>query len=128
MVCLSRPYPFKFFRGCLTQNLHSPLCNTLSQMIHSPEWDIVIYEKSSFHELCTSCFISQRAAGFKILMSFTFYMKFNHNQLGVYFNSASFTVSFVCSCLNPFLKFFVKQSFTSKLLMIAFKLSHRRFC
>ena len=60
-------------------------------------------------------------------LSFTFYMKFNHTQPGVYFNSASFTVSLVCSCLNPFLKFFVKQSFTSKLLMIAFKLCHHRY-
>ena len=32
MVCLSRPYPFKFFKGCLRQNLLSPLLNTLSHI------------------------------------------------------------------------------------------------
>ena len=32
MVGLSRPYPFKFFKGCLRQNLLSPFLNTLSQM------------------------------------------------------------------------------------------------
>ena len=32
MVCLSRPYPFKFFKGCLPQILLGPLLNTLSQM------------------------------------------------------------------------------------------------
>ena len=32
MVCLSRPYPFKFFKGCLPQNLLSPLLNTLSHI------------------------------------------------------------------------------------------------
>ena len=33
MVCLCRPYPFKFFKGCPPQNLLSPLLNTLSQII-----------------------------------------------------------------------------------------------
>ena len=38
MVCLyvpysSRPYSFKFFKGCLPQNLLSPLLNTLSHII-----------------------------------------------------------------------------------------------
>ena len=32
MVCLSRPYPFKFFKGCLPQILLGPLLNTLSQI------------------------------------------------------------------------------------------------
>ena len=32
MVCLSRPYPFKFFKICLPKNLLSPLLNTLSHM------------------------------------------------------------------------------------------------
>ena len=32
MVCLSRPYPFKYFKGCLPQNLLSPLLNTLARM------------------------------------------------------------------------------------------------
>ena len=32
MVCLGRPYPFKSFKGCLPQNLLSPLSNTLSHM------------------------------------------------------------------------------------------------
>ena len=30
--CLSRPYPFKFFKGCLPQILLGPLLNTLSQI------------------------------------------------------------------------------------------------
>ena len=33
MVCLSRPYPFKFFRGCFTQILHGQFLNTLSQLV-----------------------------------------------------------------------------------------------
>ena len=32
MVCLSEPYPSKFFKGCLPQNLLSPLLNTLSHL------------------------------------------------------------------------------------------------
>ena len=32
MVCLSRPYPFKLFKGCLLQNWLSPLLNTLSRL------------------------------------------------------------------------------------------------
>ena len=33
MVCLNRPYPFKFFKGCLRQILLGPFLNTLLQMI-----------------------------------------------------------------------------------------------
>ena len=32
IFCLSRPYPFKFLKGCLPQNLLSPLLNTLSHL------------------------------------------------------------------------------------------------
>ena len=32
MVCLSRPYPFKFFKGCFPQILLGPFLNTLSHM------------------------------------------------------------------------------------------------
>ena len=32
MVCLNRPYPFKFLKGCLPQILLGPFLNTLSQM------------------------------------------------------------------------------------------------
>ena len=32
--CLSRPYPFKFFKGCLPQNLLRPLLNTLSHLLY----------------------------------------------------------------------------------------------
>ena len=32
MICLSRQYPAKFFKGCLTQNLLSSLLKTLSQI------------------------------------------------------------------------------------------------
>ena len=33
-VCLNRPYTFKFFKGCLPQNLLSPLLNALSHLGH----------------------------------------------------------------------------------------------
>ena len=33
MVCLNRPYPFKFFRGCFLQILLVPLLNTWTQVI-----------------------------------------------------------------------------------------------
>ena len=32
MVCLSRQYPFKFFKGCLPQILLEPFLNTLSYL------------------------------------------------------------------------------------------------
>ena len=32
MVCSSRPYPFKFFKGCLRQILLGPFLNTLSHI------------------------------------------------------------------------------------------------
>ena len=32
LFCLSRPYPFNFFKGSLPQNLLSPLLNTLSHI------------------------------------------------------------------------------------------------
>ena len=32
MVCLSRPYLFKFFEGCIPQSLLGPFLNTLFQM------------------------------------------------------------------------------------------------
>ena len=31
-ICLSRPYPFKFFKGCLSQILLGPLFSTLSHL------------------------------------------------------------------------------------------------
>ena len=37
MICLSRPYPFKFFKGYLPQILPGPLLNTLSHMLLSEE-------------------------------------------------------------------------------------------
>ena len=46
--CLSRPYHFKFFKGCLQQILLGPFLNTLSQMIfmisegHVPEFMWVV--------------------------------------------------------------------------------------
>ena len=36
MVCLSRPYHFKFFEGCLPQILLGPLLNTLPHMVSLP--------------------------------------------------------------------------------------------
>ena len=33
MVCLSRPYPFKLFKGCFPQILLGPLLHTLSHVI-----------------------------------------------------------------------------------------------
>ena len=38
MVRLSRPYHFKFFKGCLPQILLDPLLNTLSQMFINLYW------------------------------------------------------------------------------------------
>ena len=38
MVRSSRPHPFKFFKGCLPQNLLSPLLNTLFDMKHLNNW------------------------------------------------------------------------------------------
>ena len=37
-LCLSRPYPFIFFKGGLSQNLLSPFWSTLSHMMLSDLW------------------------------------------------------------------------------------------
>ena len=38
MVCLSRAYPLKFFKGCLPQILLGRFLNTLSHLIYSVAW------------------------------------------------------------------------------------------
>ena len=44
MICLSRQYPSKFFKGCLTQNLLSSLLKTLSQIyVLKNVADFIIY-------------------------------------------------------------------------------------
>ena len=40
LAFLSRPYPFKFFKGYLPENLLSPLLNTLSSLEGSYLWNI----------------------------------------------------------------------------------------
>ena len=42
MVCLSRPYPFKFFKGCLPQILFGPLLNTFSHIIETSDRCVMI--------------------------------------------------------------------------------------
>ena len=36
MVCLSRPYHFKFFKSCISQILLGPFLNTLTQIPGQP--------------------------------------------------------------------------------------------
>ena len=50
MVCLSRPYPFKFFKGCLPQILLGPFLNTC--LIY---W-LLYYSKSFFLLFCRFIF------------------------------------------------------------------------
>ena len=38
MVCLGRPYHFKFFKGSLSQILFSPFLNTLTQLEVWEKW------------------------------------------------------------------------------------------
>ena len=40
MVCLSRPYPFKLFKGCFPQILLGPLFHTLSHVILAKVWTV----------------------------------------------------------------------------------------
>ena len=40
MICLSRPYPFKFFRDCLSQILLGPFLKTLSQVLLPNPWTL----------------------------------------------------------------------------------------
>ena len=47
MVYLSRPYPFKYFKGCLPQNLLSPLLNTLSHLILMSSWRFTNLKENS---------------------------------------------------------------------------------
>ena len=63
MVCLSRPYPLKLFKGCLPQNLISLLFNTLSHLaLRKSETNffhsIIVYEKRTFIDVCSAieCF------------------------------------------------------------------------
>ena len=47
MVCLSRPYHFKFFKGCLPQILLSPFLNTLTHIFlnkHAEASDLFKYD------------------------------------------------------------------------------------
>ena len=39
MICLSRPYPFKFFKGYFPQLLFGPLLNTLNHFIITKEFE-----------------------------------------------------------------------------------------
>ena len=52
MVCLFRPYPFKFFKGCLPQTLFGLFLNTLSQIRYdctkSKTAAILIFQKHLF--------------------------------------------------------------------------------
>ena len=41
MVCLGRPYHFKFFKDCLPQILLGPFLNILSQMLSSKAWEMI---------------------------------------------------------------------------------------
>ena len=60
MLCLSRPYHFKFFKGCLPQISIGPFLNTLSHMIHDvnfwadkhflAQWPISISPENIFTE------------------------------------------------------------------------------
>ena len=34
VVCLNRPYHFRFFKGCLSQNILGAFLNTLSQIVY----------------------------------------------------------------------------------------------
>ena len=47
MVCLSRPYPFRFFKGCLPQNSLSLLLNTLSHVSQQMHSHSVMLNKTS---------------------------------------------------------------------------------
>ena len=55
MVCLSRLYYFKFFKGCIQQILLGPLLNTLSQvpLTFRDEWRVtVVYRVYKLSRLC----------------------------------------------------------------------------
>ena len=54
MICLSRPYHFIFFKGCLPQILLGLVLNTLSQILYEPG-QVVIYHMRKF--FVTSRFI-----------------------------------------------------------------------
>ena len=53
MVCLSRPYPFKFFKGSLPQNLLRPLLNALSHLCIKVHFHIffVLFDKHKIKKI-----------------------------------------------------------------------------
>ena len=57
MVCLSRPYHFKFFKGCLPQISLGPFLNTLSQISLSRLVSLVTRLSELLME-CFSCYLS----------------------------------------------------------------------
>ena len=68
MVCLSRPYPLKFFKSCLPQILLSPFLNTLSHTIVKDSYQTFCsltlrnlgqFEKSRIQKLTIYSFIDK---------------------------------------------------------------------
>ena len=53
---LSRPYPFKFVKGCLPQNLLSPLLNALPHLLSLEKVTtfIIVFVRSSFSAIVQS--------------------------------------------------------------------------
>ena len=48
-LSLGRPYPFKFFKGCLSQILFGPFLNTLPQITHLEQKSLIIYFLKPFY-------------------------------------------------------------------------------
>ena len=66
MVYLSRPYPFKFFKGCLPQNLLSPLLNTLSHIMISYPLSLLYSLLISSYKTSFQLFIDIKTANFRL--------------------------------------------------------------
>ena len=53
MVCLSRPYSFKFFKGCYSQILFGPFLNILSQIYQDTSNNKAYKEYHEFNSFMT---------------------------------------------------------------------------
>ena len=103
MVCLSRPYDFKLFKGCLPQILLGPFLNTLSHILVLVSRESKTMRPSCFQIICSKIFFkSYRKSSVLDL----FLMKFDAVGLQLYntrFRHKSFPVNLLKFFRTPFL-------------------------
>ena len=106
MVCLSRPYHFKFFKGCLPQILLGPFLNTLNQIL-SLLFQVEILKNLKVKDLGRVARVSKKAK--KATESEELWKYFLYKELSKYYEGAFQTsVPYpVVGLGSPFARFFI---------------------